>query len=195
MGACSTWFPSSAQFTAELLLLLLVIFYLVFRSSGRPVAINTAEMARVTVMRISAALLPVLLLLGSAQAAPTVRSDNSPICNSVFPQCQAKCKQGQDYMFVCSAGNGPQGGPYILCQCVAPAMPVGPKAQGELVLQQHKLQATCFVDMHNSHAESVAAGEIAWALLRSSQQRIGQQVQQEQQQQQQRSQGTSEGRW
>jgi hypothetical protein len=92
---------------------------------------QTATMVRAS--HLSAALLPVLLLLlGCAQAAPTVRTDNSPICNTVFPQCQAKCKQGQDYMFVCSAGNGPQGGPYILCQCVAPAMPVGPRAQGEL---------------------------------------------------------------
>lgn len=86
-------------------------------------------MAGASLWRISAALLPVLLLLGSAHAAPTVRTDSSPICNSVFPACQAKCPRGQDYMFVCSAGNGPQGGPYVLCQCVAPAMPVGPKAQ------------------------------------------------------------------
>eukprot|EP00882_Tetradesmus_deserticola_P014960 GHRQ01015918.1.p1 GENE.GHRQ01015918.1~~GHRQ01015918.1.p1 ORF type:complete len:256 (+),score=75.43 GHRQ01015918.1:280-1047(+) len=88
-------------------------------------------MAQASAPRLCAALLPalLLLLLGAAEAAPTIRTDNSPVCNQIFPQCQAKCKQGLDFMFVCSAGNGPNGGPYILCQCVAPALPVGPKAQ------------------------------------------------------------------
>eukprot|EP00882_Tetradesmus_deserticola_P031330 GHRQ01035427.1.p1 GENE.GHRQ01035427.1~~GHRQ01035427.1.p1 ORF type:complete len:143 (+),score=32.82 GHRQ01035427.1:343-771(+) len=98
-------------------------------------------MAKASAPRLCAALLPalLLLLLGAAEAAPTIRTDNSPVCNQIFPQCQAKCKQGLDFMFVCSAGNGPNGGPYILCQCVAPALPVGPKAQGE----HHMLDTAC----------------------------------------------------
>ncbi|KAF8065917.1 hypothetical protein HT031_002978 [Scenedesmus sp. PABB004] len=70
-----------------------------------------------------------LALLARAGAESTMRTDSSPICQSVLPQCEAKCRQGQEYMFVCSAGNGPNGGPYMLCQCVAPALPVGPPSQ------------------------------------------------------------------
>lgn len=61
-------------------------------------------------------------------------------------------------MFVCSAGNGPQGGPYVLCQCVAPAMPVGPKAQGELDFRLNVRSHSCkgseesntFLELHSS---------------------------------------------
>lgn len=79
----------------------------------------------------TAALLALLsaMLLGRAFAASVSRTDNSPVCNSYAPACEAQCRQGQEYMFVCSAGNGPNGGPYVLCQCVAPAMPVGPPQQ------------------------------------------------------------------
>jgi hypothetical protein len=80
-----------------------------------------------------------VLVTQRCSAASIVRSDNSPICNSILPRCQAKCPNGQDFMYVCSAGNGPNGGPYILCQCVAPALPVGPPQQGEKSLTLYNL--------------------------------------------------------
>lgn len=87
----------------------------------------------------TAILLGALLLSGvsAVTAVPIIRTDSSPICNSVYPQCQAQCRQGEDYFFICSAGNGPNGGPYMICRCTAPAMPVGPPSQtARLVLDQ-----------------------------------------------------------
>jgi hypothetical protein len=63
--------------------------------------------------------------------AQVIRSDNSPVCNTYLPQCEAKCKRGEAYIFVCSAGNGPRGGPYLICRCAAPKLPVGPAQQSE----------------------------------------------------------------
>lgn len=70
-------------------------------------------------------------LFCSSAAAQIIRSDNSPVCNTYLPQCEAKCKRGEAYIFVCSAGNGPQGGPYIICRCAAPFTPVGPPQQSK----------------------------------------------------------------
>jgi hypothetical protein len=70
-----------------------------------------------------------LLLLRGACAA-VVRHDNSPVCVSSLPLCDSKCR-GQDYFFICSAGSGPDGGPYMVCRCAAPAPPLGPQQQGE----------------------------------------------------------------
>jgi hypothetical protein len=70
-----------------------------------------------------------LMLLHSASAV-VVRHDNSPVCVANLPLCDAKCK-GQDYFFICSAGSGPDGGPYVVCRCAAPALPVGGNQQGE----------------------------------------------------------------
>jgi hypothetical protein len=83
-------------------------------------------------MRASACarLLLVAALAHAAAAAPVVRHDNSPICVTTFPACQAKCR-GQEYFFMCSAGSGPEGGPYVICRCAVPAAPVGGPVQSE----------------------------------------------------------------
>lgn len=75
--------------------------------------------------------LTLAVFLCQAAEAQIVRSDNSPVCNTYLPQCEAKCKRGEAYIFVCSAGNGPQGGPYIICRCAAPFTPVGPPQQSK----------------------------------------------------------------
>lgn len=90
-----------------------------------PPSESPAVMARAHVLGSLA-----LALLISSAAAQIVRSDNSPVCNTYFPQCEAKCKRGEAFIFVCSAGNGPQGGPYIICRCAAPLM-ANPPQQSE----------------------------------------------------------------
>lgn len=59
--------------------------------------------------------------------------DNSPVCVQSLPRCEAQCPaaSGKDYIFVCAAGSGPNGGPYVVCQCVAPAAPNPPQQQGK----------------------------------------------------------------
>ncbi len=63
------------------------------------------------------------LLLGTAVNAAVVDWDNSPICRTNLPACQASCKAPMDYLFVCSAGSGPGGGPSVKCNCVTSAEP------------------------------------------------------------------------
>jgi hypothetical protein len=92
---------------------------------------STSDMAsmRGSVQR---ALVLLLAFTGlTALQAQVVRTDMSPVCNSFMPQCEAKCKRGETFIYVCSAGNGPRGGPYIICRCAAPKLPVGPPQQGE----------------------------------------------------------------
>ncbi|KIZ06657.1 hypothetical protein MNEG_1290 [Monoraphidium neglectum] len=64
------------------------------------------------------------LLLAHGAAAAVIQQDNSAVCVSVMPACEAKCK-GQQYFFICAAGNGPMGTPYIICRCAQPAPAVG----------------------------------------------------------------------
>lgn len=91
--------------------------------------IHRKHMTRMTRARFCLAGFALALAITST-SAQIVRSDNSPVCNTYLPQCEAKCKRGEAYIFVCSAGNGPQGGPYIICRCAAPFIP-NPPAQGE----------------------------------------------------------------
>lgn len=83
-------------------------------------------LARASVVRIGLA-----LLLLHTVGAVVISHDNSAVCQSIVPQCEAKCK-GQDYIFVCAAGNGPMGTPYVICRCANPAPPVGGPQQSEL---------------------------------------------------------------
>ena len=81
----------------------------------------------------AAALLPLLLLLRPAAAA-VVQHDNSKVCVSTLPACDAKCR-GQDYFYICASGNGPLGTPYVICRCAQPAPAVGgPQQAARLVL-------------------------------------------------------------
>jgi hypothetical protein len=70
------------------------------------------------------------LLLAHGAAAAVIQQDNSAVCVSVMPACEAKCK-GQQYFFICAAGNGPMGTPYIICRCAQPAPAVGGPQQSE----------------------------------------------------------------
>ena len=51
--------------------------------------------------------------------------DNSPPCVAALPMCQQKCQPPTDFIFVCSAGGGLNGGPRIKCDCVTPQQPPG----------------------------------------------------------------------
>ncbi|KAI8472935.1 MAG: hypothetical protein J3K34DRAFT_412335 [Monoraphidium minutum] len=82
---------------------------------------GAAGMARLAALLTRIAL---VALLAHTAAATVVRHDNSAVCVSVLPACEAKCK-GQEYFFICAAGNGPMGTPYIICRCAQPAAPVG----------------------------------------------------------------------
>lgn len=84
-------------------------------------------MARETLLVVQLGV--IMLMLQSASAA-VISQDNSPVCESVEPACEAKCR-GQEYFFICAAGSGPLGTPYVICRCANPAPPVGGPQQSE----------------------------------------------------------------
>jgi hypothetical protein len=90
-----------------------------------PLPVDSMARAAALAARVALA-----LLLAHSAAAAVVQQDNSAVCQSVMPACEAKCQGGQ-YFFICAAGNGPMGTPYIICRCAQPAPPIGGAQQSE----------------------------------------------------------------
>jgi hypothetical protein len=74
---------------------------------------------------LTAALALTAALMASTAQAGVIDYDMSPVCQAFLPKCQAQCKAPADFIFVCSAGSGPNGGPLVKCDCLQPAQPAG----------------------------------------------------------------------
>jgi hypothetical protein len=95
---------------------------------------RAAAGAPVTGAAAAAAALLLLLLAPAPAAGAVIQHDNSKVCVSTLPACNAKCG-GRDYFYICASGNGPLGSPYIICRCAQPAPAVGgPQQSARLVL-------------------------------------------------------------
>lgn len=95
--------------------------------AGHPTSRRGARSAALALLLVACAS---GLLQGAAAQGNVIKHDNSPVCTTVLPACEAKC-QGQLFFFICAAGNGPMGSPYVICRCAKPAPAVGGPQQSE----------------------------------------------------------------